>query len=250
MAAAAAAAAVAAAAEAIRFCHATPSARVACVWPTGHTQLDTARSFIQQQGGELVHEASVALADHAHVLLVMALYHGEDWLTSNCYYYESPLPGGPPSGPFAGARWKEELAFRPAAAGGVVPPLHMFVFDAQKCRRLDSDKYSCRSSMAAAVDAPGNCCLHLTDDQSDELRKPIVAASATSIDSGCSSSWAFHCARCVLHPASVRFLNEGSAGEDLSDPAFVARFEQYARWLTDRRAPDVEEDGAFTSPSF
>ena len=115
MAAAAAAAAVAAAAEAIRFCHATPSARVACVWPTGHTQLDTARSFIQQQGGELVHEASVALADHAHVLLVMALYHGEDWLASNCYYYESPLPGGPPSGPFAGARWKEELAFRPAA---------------------------------------------------------------------------------------------------------------------------------------
>lgn len=247
--AAGASAAAAAAMKAIRFCHSTPSARVACVWPTGHSQVDTARAFLQQQGGEIVHEASVTLADHAHVLLVMALYHGEEWLSSNCYYYESPLPGGPPEGPFAGARWKEELAFRPGADGTTVPPLHVFVFDAKKCRRIDSDKYSCRSSMAGAVGAPGNCCLHLTDDQSDELRKPVAATGAVSIDSGCSSSWAFHCARCVLHPASVRFLNEDSAGGDLTDPTFVSRVEAYASWLCDRSAPD-EERGAFTTPSF
>ena len=89
-------AASAAAMEAIRFCHATPSARVACVWPTGASQLDTARTFLQSQGAQIVHDASVPLADHAHVLLVMALYYGEDWLTSNCYYWESALPGGPP----------------------------------------------------------------------------------------------------------------------------------------------------------
>ena len=141
-----------------------------------------------------------------------------------------------------------------------------------------------------------------------------------SIDSGCSSSWAFHCARCgaafqvafsvfnkklqnlplipafligipgnkpcrkltVLHPASVKFLNEDSAvrsrflslsivskqcgwelypgadheggcaqGGDLGDAAFVARFEQYARWLTSRAAgADVGDDGAFTAPTF
>ena len=194
-----------------------------------------------------MHESSVALAEHAHVLLVMALYHGEEWLTSNCYYYESPLPGGPPKGPFAGARWKEELAFRPS--DGTVPPLHVFVFDAKNCCRLDSDKYSCRSEMASAVGAPGNCCLHLTDDQSDELRKPVAPAGDVSIDSGCSSSWAFHCARCVLHPASVSFLNEGSKGGALTDAAFVARFEQYASWLSDRSAPDTE-NGAFTTPSF
>lgn len=236
---AAAGSAVAAAMEAIQFCKATPSARVACVWPTGHSQVDTARAFLTEQGGELVHEASVALAEHAHVLLVMALYHGEEWLTSNCYYYESPLPTGPPEGPFAGARWKEELAFRPAP-DGTVPPLHVFVFDAKECRRLDSDKYSCRSNMASAVGAPGNCCLHLTDDQSDELRKPAAADAVTSIDSGCSSSWAFHCARCVLHPASVKFLNECSIGGALTDPAFVSRFEQYASWLCDRSAPVSE----------
>lgn len=104
--------------------------------------------------------------------------------------------------------------------------------------------------MARAVGAPGNCCLHLTDDQSDELRKPVAAAGAVSnIDSGCSSSWAFHCARCVLHPASMRFLNEDSTGGTLTDPTFVSRVEQYARWLCDRSEPD-EENGAFTTPRF
>ncbi len=49
----AAAASAAAAIEAIRFCHATPSARVACVWPTGHSQVKTARAFLAKQGGEV-----------------------------------------------------------------------------------------------------------------------------------------------------------------------------------------------------
>lgn len=27
---------------------------------------------------------------------------GEDWLETNCWYMEGPLPEGPPDGPFAG----------------------------------------------------------------------------------------------------------------------------------------------------
>ena len=68
---------------------------------------------------------------------------------------------GPPTGPFPGARWKTLLAFRPS---GSAPPLHLFVFDAAKCRTMDSEKYSVRAAMADAVGAPGNCCLHLTDE--------------------------------------------------------------------------------------
>ena len=42
----------------------------------------------------------------------MALYDGEDWLESNCWYMEQPLPEGPPSGPLAGAKWKHALCFK------------------------------------------------------------------------------------------------------------------------------------------
>ena len=87
---------------AIEFCHATPSARVACVWPTGHAEIATARAFLEKQQGKIVHEAEVRLEEHAQILLVMALYHGEAWLSSNCYYWESPLrarPSLPPQPP-------------------------------------------------------------------------------------------------------------------------------------------------------
>jgi hypothetical protein len=133
------------------------------------------------QKAEVVYEACVDLDEHAHVLLVMALYHGEGWLTSNCYYWEGPLPGGPPTGPFPGAQWKKELAFRPDPETGDVPPLHLFVFDAARCRRIDGDKYGVRDSMASAVSAPGNCCLHLTDDQSSELAKAPTSEFASAI---------------------------------------------------------------------
>ena len=237
-AAAGSAAAASAAAAAIEFCKSVPSARVACVWPTGHSQVNTARKFLQAQKADIIFESSVQLEPHANILTVMALYHGEDWLSSNCYYWESPLPDGPPdpASPFPGAQWKTQLAFRGEPAA---PPLHLFVFDAKLCNRIDSDKYSARSSMATAVNAPGNCCLHLTDDQAEELAKP-VAAYAGTIDSGCSSSHAFHCARVLLHPASIAFLNETSQGCDLGDPAFVARFEKYAVCLASRDTADLE----------
>eukprot|EP01045_Picozoa_sp_COSAG04_P012407 COSAG04_NODE_835_length_9985_cov_10.447603_1_plen_102_part_10 len=84
---------------AIEFCQGTPSARVAVVWPTGHAEIATARAFLEKQQGKIVHEAEVRLEEHAQILLVMALYHGEAWLSSNCYYWESPLrarPSPPP----------------------------------------------------------------------------------------------------------------------------------------------------------
>jgi hypothetical protein len=206
-----------AAASAIAFCKAVPTARVACVWPTGHSQVDTARAFLHGQNADIIYDAPVQLESHANILTVMALYHGEDWLSSNCYYWESPLPGGPPdpSSAFPGAQWKAELAFRGAPAA---PPLHVFVFDAKRSRRIDGDKYSARSAMASAVDADGNCCLHLTDDQADELAKPVSHYSGT-IDSGCSSSYAFHCARVLLHPVI-------SQPRCLSSPAYPVALDQ------------------------
>ena len=51
-------------------------------------------------------------SDLAELGLVMALYDGEDWIESNCWYAEQPLESGPPPGPCAGAKWKRALCFR------------------------------------------------------------------------------------------------------------------------------------------
>ena len=42
----------------------------------------------------------------------------------------------------------------------------------------------------------------------------------------------------MLHPASVRFLNEGCADVDLADERFLAKFSKYTDWLTDPGSDD------------
>ena len=59
---------------------------------------------------------------------------------------ESPLPGGPPSGPFAGAKWKAALAFRQDA------PMHVFVVDAAGAPSVWSSKYMIREKLRKKVD--------------------------------------------------------------------------------------------------
>ena len=58
---------------------------------------------------------------------------------------ESPLPSGPPAGPFAGAKWKAALAFREDA------PMHVFVVDAAGASRLWSGKYVIREKLRQEV---------------------------------------------------------------------------------------------------
>ena len=150
-------------ASALAFCRESPTAVIATVWPTAHSQVSAARAWLDTTGCTLVHEASIYLSPQAAVPAILALYHGEEWLDSNCWYMESPLPEGPPQGPFAGAKWKAQLAFREDA------PMHVFVLDAAGASRLWSSKYAIREKLRASVGSLGNSCLHLTDDQSDAL---------------------------------------------------------------------------------
>lgn len=66
---------------------------------------------------------------------------------------ESPLPDGPPSGPFPGAQWKSALAFREDA------PVHVFVVDVAKSPRIWSGKYAIREKLRQKVGADVLKCL-------------------------------------------------------------------------------------------
>ena len=217
-------------ARALTFCQTCPTAVVLTVWPSGRGALDMARQFLTDAGARVVHETEVPLAPHAHILSVLALYWGEEWLESNCYYYEQPLPDGPPAGPFAGAQWKTRLCFKSEA------PLHVFVADAADAPALWQRKYAVRARMADATGNAGNSCIHLTDDQSRALRGPARPGPSA----GCDDSYAFSCARCLLHPASLHFLNERARGCDLGSEGFVRTLRKYAGWLTDRQCRDFE----------
>jgi hypothetical protein len=88
---------------AMRFCSTSPSAVVLTVWPSGTGELAEVVKWIAKTKARIVHSCSVDIASRrAALLLVMALYEGEDWLVSNCWYDEQPLDSGPPSPPFAG----------------------------------------------------------------------------------------------------------------------------------------------------
>jgi hypothetical protein len=104
-----------------------------------------------------------------------------------------------------------------------VPPFHVFVLDASNAN-MGGAKYGIRAALYTAVCArPGadvvvdsNACLHVTDDQASALKsrgsKRGSGRRGGGADYGCSSSYAFHCARCLLHPHSQRFLlHEGAA---------------------------------------
>ena len=113
-----------AAADARAFCGASPHAVIVTVWPAAHAQAAAARAWVEGYGGKIIHDAELAIAKGGAVATCLALYAGEDWLETNCWYGESPLPEGPPAGPHAGAKWKAALTWTQNA------PLTVLVVDA------------------------------------------------------------------------------------------------------------------------
>eukprot|EP00668_Euglena_longa_P005434 GGOE01006406.1.p1 GENE.GGOE01006406.1~~GGOE01006406.1.p1 ORF type:complete len:258 (-),score=64.46 GGOE01006406.1:259-1032(-) len=221
-------------AQALHFCRTSPTAVVLTVWPSGHSALPMARTFLKDCGAVIKYETELKLQPHAHILSVMALYTGEEWLESNCYYYEQPLPGGAPTGPFPGAQWKTALCFKSDA------PLHVFVVDAANAPQLWQRKYAVRARMADATGNAGNSCIHLTDNQQRVIPHHRSGGGGAL---GCDDSYAFSCGRCLLHPASLHFLNEVGRRIDLADPSSVPEVQRFTDWLLDPAFVDFTQEG-------
>ena len=206
------------------FCRTSPHAVIVTVWPTAHAQAAAARRWVEDCGGKILHDAEVAIGKQGAIATCLALYSGEDWLETNCWYGESPLPEGPPDGPHAGARWKAALTWTQDA------PLTVLVVDASETGgALWSSKYRVREQLRREVGGLGNCCVHLTDDQTAALD----GRGASGGGYACDSSYAYHCARVLLDASSVRFL----AAADADAPAFEERFAAYESWLAREDAP-------------
>ena len=71
--------------NALAFCRSSKTAVIATVWPTAYSQVNEARRWLADSGAEILHEESVELRPEAAVPAMLALYHGEDWLESNCW---------------------------------------------------------------------------------------------------------------------------------------------------------------------
>ena len=214
------------AADALAFCRSNPSAVVVTVWPTAHALAAKARAWIEDDcNGVVLHAREVDVDRRGAVATCMALYFGEDWIHSNCWYGESPLPEGPPEAPYAGGKWKAALTWRAAA------PLTVFVVDASSSGgSLWSSKYRVREALRREAGALGNGCVHLTDDQASALAAWKGGDAASPGQCGgyaCDSSYAYHCARVLLDESSVAFLNAA----DAEAPEYAARFDAYAAWL-------------------
>ena len=164
------------AAAAIHHCRTCPTAVVVTLWPSGSRCVDIARKFIAECGAKIVSEHAVTLPPSSGAtrnvigeLLTCAMYDGEEWLESNCWYSEQPLEDlgiglSRPRGPWAGAKWKAALCFRDDGA-----PLHVFVLDVASAKRsLWSGKYGARAAMSAHSGNAGNSCMHL-GSLADEL---------------------------------------------------------------------------------
>lgn len=105
--------------------------------------------------------------------------------------------------------------------------------------------------MREAVGSIGNSCMHLTDDQSRELEMWRSGQGTQSKGGGmaCDSSYAYHCARILLNPYSIAFLNElASSCVDISDASLLRRFKAYTDWLGDPTFADVDCAGRFAEP--
>ena len=231
------AAGAAAGADVREFCCSSPSAVMVTVWPTAFSQKDAVRQWLSDCGAEIKHESEIRLTQRAGVPACLALYFGEDWLHSNCWYTESPLPEGPPEGPYAGAKWKAALTFRDSTPD----PMAVFVVDAAATDgELWHTKYRVREKLRKAVGALGNACIHVTDDQTAALGAWRRDDSGSDGGGGysCDSSYAFHCARVLLEPSSVAFLN----GADIHSRDFDEQFERFAAWLSSPPgSPDAEQ---------
>ena len=223
--------------DALQFCCSTPSAVVVTVWPTAYKASNDVEKWLNICGADIVYQTEVDLPERAAVPTCMALYHGEDWLHSNCWYEESPLPEGPPDGPFAGAKWKAALTFKESA------PLKVFVADSHRSRgELWRSKYSFRENLRQKVGAIGNGCIHVTDDQAAALeawRDDRTASKAMRGGNACDSSFAYHCARVLLDDSSIAFLS----ATDISSPNFEIDFDAFTAYLsrqpTDNRNANI-----------
>ena len=242
------------AAAAVAFCASSPDAVVLTVWPSGTNQGPEILKWIEGSGAQIVHSSPVPLTSElAELLTVMALYDGEEWLESNCWYMEQPLPSGPPSGPFAGAQWKRALCFRNAASREP----HAVVLDvASATTSLWSSKYSIRAELARLSGNPGNSCIHLTDAQDEAVLDAYRSGGRRrAYGMGCDDSYAYACARALLHPASVAWLNSGAGagiGRDLGAPAFREAWGRYTSWLHEPRsgAAAADEECFDEAPAF
>ena len=239
------------AARAINFCATSPQAVVLTVWPSGTGHLNEVQQWLEGSGAKILHASPVPLASPlAELLSVMAIYDGEEWLESNCWYMEQPLPNGPPDGPYAGGKWKQALCFKNTSSREP----HAIVCDVGAATSsLWSGKYSIRSKLARLSHNPGNSCIHLTDQQSESVLAAYnTGARKKSYGMGCDDSYAYACARALLHPASVAFLNsEALASLPLGESSFRLAWKRYTDWLHEPRSPGATEEDAFdVAPSF
>ena len=225
---------------AFRFCCECPAAVILTLWPSGGACRGMAREYLEKCGANVVHEQTVGLRRHAAELSVRALYAGESWLESNCWYEEQPLPEGPPDGPHAGAKWKTALCFRTGDGSGEESngaydddgvddfQLYVFVVDAGNAPLLWQEKYTTRSKMARVSGHPGNSCMHITDSQAGGV---LDAGAAPGAGSGfdCDASYAYACAKVLLHPSGVKFLNETCEDPAMREAPYWTEFE---KWLS------------------
>ena len=212
-------------AAALHFCATSTSAVVLTVWPSGTGELAAVRQWLDGANARVVHEAAIDVLDDAttSLLTIMALYDGEEWLETNCWYNEQPLETGPPTGPWAGAEWKRALCYRNEADRR---PVALVADVSGATSSLWASKYALRRTLATRSGNPGNSCIHLTDEQ----HAPVLDAHRRGErrragGMGCDDSYAFACARALLHPASVEWINSGAAGlarQDVGGVAFRA----------------------------
>lgn len=226
------------AAAALKFCSTSTDAVMLTVWPSGTGLLSEVEQWLHGANAKILYDAPVPLTtESAELLTVMALYDGEEWLESNCWYMEQPLPTGPPTGPFAGAKWKRALCYRNDADHRP----HAYVCDVSACGgSLWSSKYGIRRTLANKSGNPGNSCIHLTDEQTSQV---LAGQRGGGGGMACDASYAYACAKALLHPASVSYLNEASADDaTLASPAFRRSWQHYTSWLSEPLSGEQEDD--------
>ena len=213
--------------DAFDFCLTSPNAAILTLWPSGGKAcVDMAKEYLQSCGAARIYYTSIELSQHAALPVVRALYHGEEWLESNCWYQEQPLETGPPQAPHAGAKWKKELCFKNSENDNYPKTyiLHVFVVDVKSTSSIWRRKYSTRAEMARKTGNPGNSCMHITDSQANELSKARCSSGGYS----CDDSFAFHCARVLFDENSLFFLNTVCEDEEKMDKYW----DKYTNWLS------------------
>ena len=252
---------------------------------TTASQIQVGRTYLHECGYTILYETSIDIPREVATLFVLAMYWGEAWLRTNCWYPEQPLEDlgiglRKPTGAWPGATWKTELCFRqqqqqqetaahttPANAKARTMRMHVFVAttsihdpnpetNTNKNSRnnrgvLWSKKYAIRDTMADNTGHAGNSCMHLTDDQATILQHPPARTSSSTAGNNsmdCNASYAVACARCLLNPYALEFLqHQGSKNstttteEYLQSPDFLETFENFCRWLGDRTYEDIVE---------